>query len=123
MQIRPYRDTDWTVVCEIYDLAKPDEMRGVVDAWESPALEADPKMMALFHDSQLLVAEGADRLVGFGGYRGTFIAWLFVHPSFRRQGVARALVREILARLDGTITLNVATPNIAPQNLYKSMGL
>src|SRR5258708_16885665 len=98
MQIRPYRDTDWTVVCEIYDLAKPDEMRGVVDASEIPALEADPKMMALFHDSQLLVAEGADRLVRFGGYRGTFVDWLFSHPNLRRQGLSPAFVCGNLSR-------------------------
>ena len=122
MPIRPYRDTDWAAVREIYYLAKPDEMRGVVDVSEIPALEADPKMMALFRDSQILVMEEADHLVGFGGYRDTFITWLFVHPSFRRKGVALALVREILLRLDGTITLNVAATNIAAQNLYKRMG-
>jgi len=122
MPIRPYRDTDWAVVREIYDLAKPDEMRGVVPASEIPALETDPTMMALFHGSQILVMEEAGHLVGFGGYRDTFITWLFVHPKFRRRGVAVALVREILARLDGTITLNVATTNIAAQNLYKRIG-
>jgi ribosomal-protein-alanine N-acetyltransferase len=122
MQIRPYRDTDWATVCEIYDLSKPDEMRGVVDASAIPPLEADLDMKALFHDSQILVMEDADRVVGFGGNRGTFITWLFVHPNCRRKGIARALVREILARLDGTITLNIALPNAAAYNLYTAMG-
>src|SRR5260221_14569731 len=97
-------------------------MRGVVDASSIPPLEAAPDMKALFHDSQILVMENADRVVGFGGSRGTFITWLFVHPQYRRKGVGQALVREMLARLDGTITLNVATTNMAAHNLYKRMG-
>ena len=122
MQIRPYHDSDWPTVREIYDLAKPDELRGVVDASTIPPLEADPSMKALFHDSEILVMEDANRIVGFGGSRGTFITWLFVHPNHRRKGVACALVRELVARLDGTITLNVATTNGAACNLYKRMG-
>jgi GNAT superfamily N-acetyltransferase len=60
-----------------------------------------------------LVTETSDRVVGFGGSRGTFITWLFAHPEYRRKGVAPALVREILARLDGTITQQWL-PKLAP---------
>ena len=122
MPIRPYRDTDWAVVRDIYDLAKPDEMRGVVDASAIPPLEAEPDMMALFQSSQILVMESGGQIVGFGRSRGTSITWLFVHPECRRKGVARALVLEMLARLTGTITLNVATTNVAAYNLYKRLG-
>lgn len=122
MQIRPYRDSDWPSVREIYDLAKPDELRGVVEASAIPPLEADPEMKLCFRESQILVMDESDRIVGFGGSRGTFITWLFVHPNHRRKGVAWALVRELLAQLDGTITLNVATTNEAACNLYKRMG-
>ena len=122
MPIRPYRDTDWAVVRDIYDLAKPDEMRGVVDASAIPPLEADADMIALFQSSQILVMESGGQIVGFGRSRGTSITWLFVHPECRRKGVARALVLEMLARLTGTITLNVATTNVAAYNLYKRMG-
>jgi ribosomal protein S18 acetylase RimI-like enzyme len=122
MHIRPYRDTDWAAVRDIYDLAKPDEMRGVVDASAIPRLELDPDMMALFRNSEKFVAERSERIVGFGGSRGNFITWLFVHPEYRRLGAAQALVRALLARLSGTITLNVATTNVAAYNLYKRLG-
>jgi ribosomal protein S18 acetylase RimI-like enzyme len=122
MQIRQYCDSDWPTVREIYDLSKPDEIHGVVDASEIPPLEADRNMMELFHNSQLFVMEDAGRVVGFAGSRGTVITWLFVHPNDRRRGVADALVRELLARLDGTITLNVATTNAAARNLYEHLG-
>ena len=122
MHIRPYRDTDWAAVRDIYDLAKPDEMRGVVDASVIPRLEADPDMMVLFRNSEIFVAERSERIFGFGGSRGNFITWLFVHLEYRRQGAAQALVRALLARLSGTITLNVATTNVAAYNLYKRLG-
>ena len=122
MQIRSYCDTDWAAVRDIYDLAKPDEMRGVVDASAIPPLEADAGMMTLFQSSQILVLESGGRIVGFGGSRGTSITWLFVHPEYRRKGVARALVLEMLARLVGTVALNVATTNVAAYNLYKRLG-
>jgi len=122
MPIRPYRDTDWTAVRDIYDLAKPDEMRGVVDASGIPPLEADADMMALFQSSQILVMESGGQIVGFGGSRSTSITWLFVHPEYRRKGIAHALVLEMLERLVGTITLNVATTNVAAYNLYQRLG-
>ena len=122
MHIRPYRDTDWAAVRDIYDLAKPDEMRGVVDVTAIPRLEVDPDMMALFRGSEIAVAERSERIAGFGGSRGNFITWLFVHPEYRRQGVAQALVRALLAQLSGTVTLNVATTNVPAYNLYKRLG-
>lgn len=122
MSIRPYRDSDWVAVRDIYDLAKPDEMRGVVEPSAIPRLEVDPNMLALFRNSEIFVMERGERIVGFSGSRGTFITWLFVHPAHRRMGVARALVREMLARLTGTITLHVATTNVAAYNLYKCLG-
>lgn len=122
MQIRPYCESDWPSVREIYDLSKPDELRGMVDASAIPPLEADTGMKALFHDSRILVMEDADRVIGFAGSRGTLITWLFVHPEHRRKGVADALVRALLARLEGTITLNVATTNVAARSLYERLG-
>jgi len=94
----------------------------VVDASAIPPLEADAGMMTLFQSSQILVLESGGRIVGFGGSRGTSITWLFVHPEYRRKGVARALVLEMLARLVGTVALNVATTNVAAYNLYKRVG-
>jgi ribosomal protein S18 acetylase RimI-like enzyme len=97
-------------------------MLGAVDASAIPRLEVDPDMMALFRGSEILIAERSARIVGFGGIRGNFITWLFVHPEYRRQGVAQALVRALLAQLSGTITLNVATTNVPAYNLYKRLG-
>jgi putative acetyltransferase len=122
MGLRPYRIEDWSQVREIYDLSKPDELLGVVDPSAILPLESDPKMMTLFRDSQMVVMERANRIVGFAGSRGSFVTWLFVHPSYRRQGVATALLRDMLKRLEGPVTLNVAMSNHAALALYQRSG-
>ena len=122
MEIRPYRNEDWSQVRDIYDLSKPDELRGVVEPGAILPLTADPAMLGLFRDSRMVVMVDADRVVGFAGSRGSFITWLFVHPSCRRRGVATALISEMLARLEGPVTLNVAMSNIAALALYQRFG-
>ena len=122
MHLRAYCNDDWTAVCEIYNLSKPEELLGVVDAASILPLEADSEMQALFRGSQILVAEVSHRFAGFGGSRGSFITWLFVHPAFRRKGIATALVREMLARLHKPVTLNVMMSNTPARVLYERLG-
>jgi ribosomal protein S18 acetylase RimI-like enzyme len=122
MELRPYQNKDWTVVCEIYDLSKPDELRGVVEPNAILPLDADPNMKALFRDSRIVVMEEAGRVVGFAGIRATFITWLFVHPNSRRRGVATALIRQLLSEVEGPVTLNVVKSNDAALSLYQSIG-
>jgi ribosomal protein S18 acetylase RimI-like enzyme len=122
MRVRAYCDSDWPAVRDIYDLAKSDEMRGVVTSDAIPPLDRDPEMKVLFRESQIFVMEDDNRIVGFGGNKGNFISWLFVHPAHRRRGVATALVRAITSRLNGSVTLNVATENIAARCLYERLG-
>jgi len=122
MELRPYVLDDWAAVREVYDLAKPDEMRDAMGILAIPALELDPEMMALFRGSEITVMEHASRVVGFAGSRENSITWLFVHPSFRRMGVATALVRTIVARLKPPVTLNVVGTNAAARALYERIG-
>ena len=122
MTLRPYREDDWATVRDIYDLSKPDELRGVIDTTAIPSLEDDPSMKQLFHESQIAVAEEDGTIVGFAGNRGSFITWLFVHPSFRRRGIAIALVNDMLRKLDQPVTLNVALTNGPAMSLYQRMG-
>jgi ribosomal protein S18 acetylase RimI-like enzyme len=122
MLLRPFRVDDWDAVCEIYDLGKPDEMRGVLDPQSLLPLAADQTMNALFHASRIVVAEDTSRVVGFAGNRGNFITWLFVHPDFRRRGIASALIRHLIAQLEWPVTLNVVSENTAARALYAQLG-
>ncbi len=89
-------------------------------------------------DSVLLVAELSGQVAGY--LYGTLeprdwallldehgvIHDVFVHPSFRRRGVARALMTEGVRRLEAkgapSITLHSATPNVDAQRLFASLG-
>ena len=123
MITRQYRDADWDRVQEIYDLSKPDEMGGDVDAAALRPLASDPEMLELFRASKIVVAtDDDDEVIGFGGFKGSYVSWLFVHPAYRRRGVARALLASMLARLEGPIRLNVLRSNVAAIKLYEEFG-
>ena len=122
MKLRPYRNEDWPAVCEIYDLAKPEELAGVVMPEAIVPLDADAGMRKLFGESTVAVAELDAGLVGFAGNKGSFITWLFVHPLFRQAGVASALLQELLPLLERPVVLNVVSSNIPARNLYGRFG-
>jgi ribosomal protein S18 acetylase RimI-like enzyme len=122
VHIRPYIESDWKSVCLVYDMAKPDELRGSVELSAIPPLDADAEMKALFQDSEIHVAEQAGVVLGFVGTRGNFITWLFVHPAYRRQGVAASLLQHVVTGLSGEITLNVAKLNQPALRLYERLG-
>jgi ribosomal protein S18 acetylase RimI-like enzyme len=122
MDIRAYTDLDWEAVRNIYDLSKPDEMRGSVDLSAVLPLSDDPKHLALFRESCIIVIEETHNIVGFAGHKGNYISWVYVHPTHRRRGVAIALVSEMLRRIDGTATLNVGKNNQAARALYQRLG-
>jgi ribosomal protein S18 acetylase RimI-like enzyme len=122
MNIRPYADSDWDAIRNIYDLSKPDEMRGSVDIAAVIPLDQDAAALALFRDSVILVADDAEQVTGFSGYKGNDISWLFVHPAHVVRRSRSALLKEILGRLQGLITLNVGTSNQAARKLYSRLG-
>jgi putative acetyltransferase len=80
MNIRQYSDTDWQEVEKIYNLSKPDEMRGSVDLQALIPFKEDSNAIKLFQDSEIIVMEENDKIIGFAGNKGNYISWLFVHP-------------------------------------------
>jgi ribosomal protein S18 acetylase RimI-like enzyme len=122
IQIRNYAPHDWDAICAIYDIAKPDELRGSGDLRAIRPLSEDAAMQALFRDSAVLVGEVHGGVVAFAGTRGNYVSWLFVHPDFRRRGVGSLLLREVMAPLCAAVDLNVAKNNQAARALYEKAG-
>lgn len=77
--------------------------------------------------SCLVSVDDADRPVGYVlavGGGDTHLAELVVHPDYRREGRARALLRAVIDRAEpGTrVTLVVAVDNDPARSLYESVG-
>ncbi len=89
---------------------RPEDVDAVLDLWRqagaTPGVtDTAADLLRAITDSpaHVLVAEAAGRLVG--SIIGTFDGWraniyrLAVHPAWRRQGLARALLAEVEQRL------------------------
>jgi len=120
--IRDYKSADWEQVCEIYDLSKPDEMKGLVDSNLIIPLAHDDKMLLYFNESTIWVYEDAYKIIGFIGIKEDVVSWLFVHPGFRRKGVARKLITRIIKEHNHSLKLNIAKTNHAAMSLYLDLG-
>ncbi len=89
---------------------RPDECAAVLDLWQraeaTPSVTDDlPELQRLVRDPRalLLLAERDGRLAGsviggWDGWRGN-VYRLAVAPEWRRQGIGRALVRDVTRRL------------------------
>jgi len=93
--IRPCRQDECPVVLDLWNLAE--STPSISDSIEAL------KLMLLRDDDLLLVAEYHNRIIGtvMGGWDGwrANIYRLAVLPQYRRQGIGRALVKEIEKRL------------------------
>ena len=75
-----------------------------------------------------IAMDGAGRgMVGFLAWRRVDAAEsevlnMAIRPEWRRRGVARELMRGMLAETGGEVFLEVRESNAAARNLYKSMG-
>ena len=70
---------------------------------------------------------GFERIAGFAVARQTApdeieILNVAVDPPFRRRGVARGLIRQLLANYRGTVWLEVRQSNTAARRLYHAFG-
>ncbi len=122
MNIRPYQVDDWDAVQGIWNRGKPDEFRGTCDLRAIIPFEQDEGMRRLFRGSTVFVGEADGRIVGFAGFKGDMITWLFVDPDCYRKGYGSALLSFILDRMGPTARLNVGAGNAAAIALYEKHG-
>ncbi len=120
--IREYKECDWKEVCRVFDLSKPHELAsGCIGASFVP-LAHDEARRVQFSKSAIFVWDEDETLRGFAGYDGALIGWLFVEPSGFRNGIGRALLRHLVARIEGEPWLWALKTNHAAIGLYESEG-
>ena len=111
MQVRPAKASDYPAISRIQE-ASPEAAQWPVGDYSN-------------YDVLLALVDGAP--VGFCAWRQTApdeaeLLNLAVAPKYRRQGVAEALLRELIQVANGDIFLEVAEPNQAARNLYTRLG-
>ncbi len=122
MIIRNYVKKDWDNICNIFDRAKPDEMRGSCNLKAIKPLKEDDNFIQLFSNSHIFVAEADGNTVGFAGYSGALIAWLMVDPDYYRKGIGRELLKTVLDCVGDKAYLYVAKYNEPAKGMYFSTG-
>lgn len=121
-KIRPFALDDTEAVIAIWqacDLVRP---------WNDPHKDIARKMQ--MNPELFLVAEPDGQLVGtvMGGYEGHrgWVNYLAVSPQYQKQGIGRALMAEVEARLleigCPKINLQVRSSNTAVIQFYDHLG-
>jgi ribosomal-protein-alanine acetyltransferase len=121
--IRPATEADLPAITRLEDATF------VSDAWSHEQMAAELRSE---HTSYLVAVDDVDGVVGYGGVLAPIastdadIQTLAVASSFRRAGLGRALMVELIgaARLAGAerVFLEVRADNPAAQALYSDLG-
>jgi len=94
---------------------------------QSESLPAVQWKIADYLRHECLIAMIDNQMAGFAVARHPSpdeleILNLAVDPPFRRRGVARSLIAQLLANFRGNVYLEVRQSNIAARKLYHSLG-
>lgn len=120
-QLRPYKTEDWDAIASIHDRARLDELRVSVgiDAFLSLADTAENE--GLF-EGEVWVACKDETVVGFVAFSDCEVTWLYVDPTYYRQGIGRMLLRQAISRCGETANTSVLSGNDTALQLYLSEG-
>ena len=119
--IRPYTRADWSGICRVHDLARPDELRGSFDARAFIPLADDPESRTI-DDCEMFVVEHDDQVIAFAGIDVPYLAWMYVDPAHYREGTGRALLRHCMTRLGDDAWTLACGANQAALALYLDEG-
>lgn len=122
MKIRRYKQTDWPIIVDIFNRAKPDELNGSVAPEDIVGLQDDKILYDSFKKSNIYILEDSDKILGYAGNQGNLISFLFVDPEYYGHGFATTLLEYLLPIIGKKAWLFVAKTNTPAINLYKKFG-
>ncbi len=107
---------------------EPVQLRGFFEGWPQPP-SPEVHLRILQSADEVVMARDSETgaIVGFvtaltDGMLTAYIPLLEVLPQFRRQGIGRELVRQILERLDGLYMVDLIC-DAELQSFYSSLGM
>lgn len=121
MHIRPYQEADFNALAEIYNASRPDEFYAEEAEFTFIPWAEDEYMMSILSHSKIYVYE-EDSIIGFCGFTGERINWLFVNPLHRGRGIGFELLLHVLTKLENGANLSVWKSNQRAITLYKKQG-
>ncbi|MYN06304.1 GNAT family N-acetyltransferase [Pseudoduganella aquatica] len=121
MQIRSYEERDFDGVAEVYANAKLDELRFEAQPFVLAPLKEDAIILAAFKASNVLVCDD-NGIIGFAASVPGLLRALFVHSDARGRGAGSALLKAVLEKEDGPLSLNVAKSNEPAIAFYEKFG-
>jgi len=121
MSIRQYKPSDFNALARIYNASRPDEFYAEHRSFTLKAWVEDEYMMSILADSTLYVYE-QEEVLGFCGFTGQRINWLFVEPNSRGKKIGEQLLLHLLTKLNQGATLSVWHSNQRAKSLYLKHG-
>lgn len=122
MLIRPYRESDFSTLCQIFqravrETASQHYSPAQINAW---AQVDEARWQQKMADSLVLVATVDRTPVGFVTAVEHYIDLLFVDPAYSGQGVASALLKSLFAKVPtGTLTVEAS---ITAKRCFERLG-
>ncbi|OUR89802.1 GNAT family N-acetyltransferase [Gammaproteobacteria bacterium 42_54_T18] len=121
MNIRPFEQTDYPLVLDIYSKSKLDELIYESQEFKFLPLDQDAKRLAELQESDIYVFDN-NGVIGYGAVFGEEIRALFIHPSGRGKGFGQTLLEYLLTKISGAASLYVAKTNAPAKALYEKFG-
>lgn len=121
MEVRKYQPCDYHSIESIYNTSRPDEFYAEQEQFILESWAEDEYIQSILNESEIYVCE-KNIIIGFCGYHGNHINWLFVAPEYRSAGVASRLLSHVLPLLGAGTSLTVGQSNERANKLYSKFG-
>lgn len=120
LEIREYHEADFDRLCQIHDQARKLELEAanLSEAFKPLKIAAYEEDLFSYN---IYVGQKDKKVIGFVAFSDDELAWLYVDPSFQKQGVGSKLIEFSLSKMKRPVYLEVLTGNPAKE-LYLHKG-
>ncbi|MDX5068299.1 GNAT family N-acetyltransferase [Lactobacillus paragasseri] len=98
LEIREYHEVDFDRLCQIHDQARKRELEAanLSEAFKSLKIAAYEEDLFSYN---IYVGQKDKKVIGFVAFSDDELAWLYVDPSFQKQGVGSKLIEFSLNKM------------------------